>query len=230
VHGVVFDMDGVLIDSSAAHLEAWRRLGAETGVRFAEDVFTTTFGMHNRQIIPLWLGAETPSARVESLSVRKEEIFRSLVAAGAAVGDGRPAVTPIDGAVALIEALAAQGFALAVGSSGPAPNVRAVLELLGVAHHFRALSTGDDVSEGKPHPEVFLKAIDRLGLPAASCAVIEDAPQGIEAALAAGARVAALSSSYPRDKLKRAHLVVDSLRDLTPARVTGLIAGSTTPP
>jgi beta-phosphoglucomutase len=125
--------------------------------------------------------------------------------------------------IELIESLASDGFALAVGSSAPRANVDLVLEILGLRGRFAAMSTGDDVKRGKPHPEVFDKAISRLGLAPERCAVIEDAPQGIEAGLAAGARVIAVASSRPLGELARAHLAVESLEELDAARVRSLI-------
>jgi beta-phosphoglucomutase len=212
--GVIFDMDGVLVDSSDAHYRAWSRLGEELGKPHPREIFEQTFGMHNRQIIPLWLGKDIPPEEVERLSERKEEMYREIAAGS---------LKPLEGVVELIAALFEDGFLLAVGSSGPTANVELVLNVLGVRDRFVALSTGNDVHHGKPHPEVFLKAAGKLRLPPASCAVIEDAPQGILAGLAAGARVVAVSSTRPAAELTRAHLVVDSLTELEPARLRGLI-------
>jgi beta-phosphoglucomutase len=213
--GAIFDMDGVLVDSSACHYQAWSRLGAELGVPHPREVFERTFGMHNRQILPIWLGKDLPPAELERLSARKEAFYREAAA---------DSVAPLPGVVPLIVALSDSGFALAVGSSGPLANVELILEVLGVRPRFTALATGDDVEHGKPHPEVFLKAAERLELPPAQCAVIEDAPQGIEAGLAAGARVVAVASTRPAAELKRAHLVVNALTELEPAVLRRLIA------
>jgi beta-phosphoglucomutase family hydrolase len=213
-YGVIFDMDGVLVDSGAAHFEAWSRLGRDLGVGYPRAVFENTFGMHNRQIIPLWLGREVAEEELERLSARKEAMYREVAAAS---------VRPLPGVVDLIAALAADGFLLAVGSSGPRPNVEMVLGILGVEGLFRALSTGDEVRHGKPHPEVFQKAAARLGLAPARCAVIEDAPQGIAAAHAAGARAVAVTTTRPPSDLAAADLVVDSLAELDPPRLRRLI-------
>jgi HAD superfamily hydrolase (TIGR01509 family) len=125
--------------------------------------------------------------------------------------------------VELIDALSAAGFKLAVGSSGPPENVRLTLEKLGRADRFDAMVTGADVTHGKPNPEVFLKAAERLGVPPAQCAVIEDAPQGIEAANAAGMTSIAILGTTTRDKLAHAKLIVDGHHELTPARIAELI-------
>jgi HAD superfamily hydrolase (TIGR01509 family) len=172
--------------------------------------------MHNRQILPLWLGEDLPAGEVERLSLRKEELYRQVAA---------KSLRPLDGVVDLITSLADDGFLLAVGSSGPSANVELVLNSLGVRERFTALSTGDDVQHGKPDPQVFLNAAKKLRLPPASCAVIEDAPQGVVAGLRAGARVVAVSSTRPREELTGAHLVVGSLTELCPSRLRELIQG-----
>ncbi len=218
--GVIFDMDGVLVDSSEAHFAAWSRLGEEIGVPHPRAIFESTFGMHNRQIIPLWVGDRIGADEVERLSDRKEAMYRD-VAAGT--------LKPLDGVVDLIRSLAGAGFALAIGSSGPRPNVDLVLGILGVRELFQALSTGEEVRHGKPDPEVFLKAASKLGLPPSHCAVIEDAPQGVQAGLAAGARVIAVASTRPAAELTAAHLVVASLRELDPSRVREVIDGDGAP-
>lgn len=205
--GVIFDMDGVLVDSAEAHFQAWTRLSDEISVPFSRDEFEESFGMHNRQILHRWLAHRTLTGeRIEAYSAKKEAYYRDVA---------RGCLQPIPGAVALVQGLRQTGFRLAVGSSGPKENVDLALETLGVADAFQAFSTGDDVERGKPHPEVFLKAAERLGLHPGRCLVIEDAPQGIEAGLAAGTRVVAVCTSRPPEELRDAHLVVRSPSDLS---------------
>ena len=214
--GVIFDMDGVLVDSADAHYESWCLMGKELGKVHTREFFERTFGMHNREIIPLWLGDVLPRDEVDRLSDHKEALYRQVAATK---------LTPLDGAVDLLESLAQDGFLLAIGSSGPRPNVELMLDVLGVRRFFSAFSTGDEVREGKPHPEVFLNAARKLGLPPRDCAVVEDAPQGIQAGLAAGARVIAVTSTRTPAELRAAHLVVDSLRELDPRRIRALLGG-----
>lgn len=218
--GAIFDVDGVLVDSKEAHFVAWCRLAEEVGKPHPRDFFERTFGMHNREIIRAWLGPETPSDQVERLSAWKEAKYREVAAA---------ALEPLDGAPDLVRALAADGFRLAVGSSGPPENIALALRVLGLEEAFHAVSSGRDVSEGKPHPEVFLKAAAKLGLPPSRCVVFEDAPQGVEAGLRAGARVIAVASTREALELRGAHLVVRSLREIDPARVRSLFSSGAEP-
>jgi HAD superfamily hydrolase (TIGR01509 family) len=128
------------------------------------------------------------------------------------------------GAIELIDALAAAGFKLGVGSSGPPENIRVTLDKLGRTARFSAIVTGADVQRGKPDPQVFLLAAERLGVPPARCAVVEDAPQGVEAANRAGMASIGLTGTTTREALSRARLVVDSLSQLSAERIATLIS------
>jgi beta-phosphoglucomutase len=206
---VIFDMDGVLIDSYQAHFESWRALAAEISLPFTEEDFAGTFGRTSREIIlSLWAGACFSADDVRHLDDRKEDLFRRQIACRFPV---------MAGASDLLPALRAAGFRLAVGSSGPPANVDLVLDRLGGRELFDAVVSGDDVARGKPDPQVFLLAASRLGLAPSRCVVVEDAPAGVEAARRAGmVSVALLSTGRKRDDFGDAApaLIVGSLRDL----------------
>jgi beta-phosphoglucomutase len=193
--GVIFDMDGVLVDSADAHRRAWQKLGDEVGVPYTDDLFRRTFGQRNSSIIPTWLG-ETSARRIDELGARKEEIYRELVRRGA--------VRIYDRVPALLHELRKAGAALAVASSGPRENVALLIEVIGVTALIRAAISADDVTEGKPHPAPFLKAAEKLDLPPPLCAVVEDSVHGIEAAKRAGMLAVAVLTSTPRSELQRA--------------------------
>ena len=211
--GVIFDMDGVLVDSHEAHFESWRQLACAHGLEISRQQFAATFGRTSRDIIrQLW---QVPEKDIAAWDAEKEALFRQIILAD---------FPEMDGAGDLIAALAGAGFKLAIGSSGPPENVEAVMKHLPNAELIHAKVTGLDVTHGKPDPEVFLAAAKKLGLPPRFCAVIEDAPAGIEAARRAGMAAVALTGTATREKLaERAHVVVDSLRELTPQQITELI-------
>jgi beta-phosphoglucomutase len=214
--GVIFDMDGVLVDSYQAHFESWRQLGRQIGFEMTERQFVATFGRTSREIIAdFWPHLATSDAAITALDARKEALFREILA------DDFP---EMEGAVELIDALAAAEVPLAIGSSGPPENVALVLEKLGRRDKFRGVVTGMDVTRGKPDPQVFLLAAERLGLPPARCVVVEDAPAGVSAAKAAGARCIGLAS-MGRDPqvLAQADRVVRSLQELAPSDFSTLI-------
>ncbi len=211
---VIFDVDGVLVDSYDAHLQSWVLMGREHGLEITEEEFASTFGQTSREIIKRFWGSDLDAAACEALDARKEAIYRDLI---------RADFPAMDGASALIDALAADGFLLAVGSSGPPENIELTLDLLGRRDRFRAMVTGRDVTRGKPDPQVFELAAGRLALTAARCIVVEDAPVGITAARAAGMASVALVGTAPAERLAAADLVVRSLRELDPARLAALL-------
>ena len=211
---VIFDVDGVLTDSYDAHFQSWQRMFGEIGVEFTDEQFRATFGRTNRDIFAQLYPGEMDVERSRRLGDRKEELYREIISKD---------FTPLPGAVELIDALFAAGFKLAVGSSGPPANVELTLDKLGRRTRFAALSTGADVERGKPDPQVFQIAAMRLGVPPERCAVIEDAPAGVEAANRAGmASIAVLGTATP-EQLSHARLVVDSLRELTPEKIQAII-------
>jgi beta-phosphoglucomutase len=205
--GVIFDVDGVLVDSYKAHFRSWQLLGRERGLTMSQDQFVATFGRTSREIIAeLWGDQVNSEAEIAELDDRKEALYRNILQ------NGFPA---IEGAADLIDALHAAGFRLAVGSSGPPENVRLVLDRLERHSIFEGVITGADVQRGKPDPQVFQLGARRLDLPPQRCVVVEDAPAGIEAAHRAGMKCVALASTgRVRDQLRAAERVVDSLREL----------------
>ena len=213
---VIFDVDGVLTDSYQPHFRAWQRLFAEIEVAFDEDQFRGTFGRTNADIFSELFPGGLSDERICALGDRKEFLYREIL---------REQFEPMPGAVELIDVLHEAGFALGVGSSGPPENIELTLEMLGRAENFAAVVTGIDVTRGKPDPQVFLLAAERLGLAPQACAVVEDAPQGIEAANRAGMASIALTGTATREALSHADLVVDRLDELTPQRIGELIEG-----
>ncbi len=210
--GVIFDMDGVLVDSAAAHFQSWLLLAREHGGKVTEEEFNRTFGQQNRDIIPMLFG-QVSDARLNQLADRKEQIYRDLIR-------GEPPIVP--GAVELVHNLHDAGARLAVGSSGPRENIELVLDAMGVRGRIRVVVSGDDVTRGKPDPQVFTMAADRLNVPASRCVVIEDAPAGVEAARAAGALAVAVLIYHPASAFGPADCLVPCLADLSVSRILSL--------
>ena len=216
---VIFDMDGVLVDSYHAHFESWQMMAAEERLALTEAEFAAQFGRTNPEIIAVYWGENRyRGEEIAAMADRKEEVFREIL---------RARFPAMPGVGELLRSLDEAGFALAVGSSGPPENIELVLSRLGARSLFRAVVTSKDVTRGKPDPQVFLIAAERLGVPAQRCAVVEDAPAGIAAAQAAGMTGIGLASTgRTRESLAAAALVVDSLAEISPERVGDLIAGN----
>ena len=212
--GVIFDVDGVLLDSYQMHFECWMSLAEEDGIVITESEFRSLFGRRGREIARQVWGPEFPEQEIVSIHRRKQALYRESLQRN---------LPAMDGAVQLIDGLVEAGLVLAVGSSAPPANVEMTLERLDRRQAFSAIVTGSDVTQGKPDPRVFLLAAQRMGLEPSHCAVIEDAPVGIAAAVTGGMTAIALLGTAAADRFTQAHLVVDSLQQLSPKRIADLI-------
>lgn len=213
IKGVIFDMDGVLVDNRDVHIEAFRRLFTKYGLVFDREKFMPCFGMTNDQIFK-WQAPELLERfDIEQLSQEKEGLYRTLF---------ETAIAPTAGLVDFLKGLKTRGIKISVGSSGGTANVNFVLTRCGIAEYFDAIANGDMITRGKPDPEVYLLAAQLLGLKPDECVVCEDAPVGIEAARAAGMRVVALATTFPREKIGDYDLIVDDFTQLTPEEVLAL--------
>ena len=203
VRAVLWDLDGVLVDSAPFHLRAWRELFASLGRGFGEADFRRTFGLRNDAILRDLLG-ELPPAEAERLAARKEELYRQAA---------RGNIAALPGALALLRSLRERGFRLGLVSSTPRANIDLILSSLGVSESFDVILGEEDVTRGKPDPEGLLLAAERLGVPPADCVVIEDAPAGVEAAKGGGMRCVGVYRGRPREALAKADLLVETLED-----------------
>jgi len=204
--GALFDWDGVVIDSSVHHDRSWTLLAEEVNKPLPSDHFVRGFGMKNQAIIPEILEWTEDPEEIEELSLRKEFLYRQIIE--------REGITPLPGVIPLLQLLNDHDVACSVASSTHRKNIETVFEMTGLGEHFAAIVTAEDVTKGKPHPDVFLKsaaAIDRIP---ERCVVFEDALVGIEAGLAAGAKVVAVATTSPLDMLGEAHLAVRSLTEI----------------
>jgi beta-phosphoglucomutase family hydrolase len=214
--GAIFDWDGVIIDSGKLHAQSWRQLATELGQSIAEDSFIRGFGMKSARIIEEIHGWAKEPAEVARLANRKEELYRKIVA--------RSEIAPLPGVVEWLHRLHEAGVPCAVASSTQRLNIDAVLDRIGLQKAFRAIISAEDVVHGKPNPEVFLKAAERLGVAAKRAVVFEDAHVGIEAGHAAGMKVVAVATTHSAAQLSTADLVVRRLDELTLEQVAYVLA------
>jgi len=211
---VIFDWDGVVVDSSAHHERSWEVLAQRRGLPLPPGHFKRGFGKKNNIIIPD-LGWATAPATVENLAREKEEIYRNLIR--------EHGIEPLPGVRSLLTALHTAGIPTAIGSSTEQANLDLPLDMMNLRGFFRVIVSGEDVEHGKPDPAIFLLAAQRLGIPPADCVVLEDAHVGIEAARRAGMRVLAVATTNPASALGDADATVDNLAEVTPERLATLL-------
>ncbi len=204
VSAILWDLDGVIVDSAPFHYEAYRRVLGARGVVLSEERFRKELlGLRNEAILQTLLG-QIGRSEARRLATQKEAIFRRLL---------RGRVRALPGAIPLLRRAQQAGLRQAIVSSTPRRNIAAVLTELGAKDLLDALVGEEDAARGKPDPEGFLIAAGRLAVPPQACVVIEDAPQGVAAGKAAGMRVIAVSTTRPPELLAEADLVVPRLDD-----------------
>ena len=204
LRAVLWDLDGTLVDSAELHWRSWRDTMAAEGIALTHEQFVATFGQKNDRILPGWLGATATPDRIRRIGEAKEAEYRRLAA--------EHGLTVLPGAAVWLQRLRASGWKQAIASSAPRANIPVMLGPLGGEAVFDAIVSAEDVTTGKPDPQVFLTAADRLGVPPSRCVVVEDAAVGIEAARRAGMRCIGVNRSTPLV----ADLSVTSLADLSP--------------
>jgi beta-phosphoglucomutase len=208
---VLWDLDGTLVDSEDFHWQSWEyALGAD-GVRVTREQFKSTFGQRNDRILRGWLGAESSDERITRVAEAKEAEYRRLAEVNG--------LTPLPGAAEWLVRLQADGWKQAIASSAPRQNVEVMLRALHLERYFDAIVASEDVTKGKPDPQVFLAAATRLAAAPSRCIVVEDAAAGIEGAKRAGMKSIGVSRTAPLD----ADVFVRSLDDLADDAFEGLL-------
>ena len=216
--GAIFDWDGVIIDSSRQHEESWERLATEERRVLPENHFKQGFGKKNEWIIPNLLGWTAERDEVHRLSLRKEALYRAIVL--------ERGLEALPGVHNFLAALRTAGVPCCIGSSTHRENIATISEVLGFGDFFAGMVTAEDVTQGKPHPDVFLKAAAKIARRPAHCVVFEDAFAGMEAAQAGGMKVVGVATTHAAELLAgKAHRVVHRLDELTVADLQALVSG-----
>ncbi len=215
IEAVVFDVDGVLIDSEPVWERVRRKLVAERGGRWPDDAQDRMMGMSTAE----WSRYISEEFGV---GLAPEKVAELVIAAMTA--QYRTHLPLLPGAVGAVRGLCAR-WRLAVASSAPKSLIEAVLDASGLRQAFAASVSSEEVTRGKPAPDVYLEATARLGIPPDRCAAVEDSSNGLRSAAAAGLTVIAVPRpEYPPapDALSQARVVLGSLTELTPAVIAAL--------
>ena len=215
--GVIFDWDGVVIDSSRQHEESWDLLAEEEGLSLFEGHFKIGFGKRNELIIREILKWTSDPIEVARLGERKEVLYREIIQ--------REGISLLLGVGDFVKSLQTNNAPYAIGSSTPRENIESVLAYLRHTDWFRHIVAAADVEKGKPNPEVFLKAAEKLEVAPGQCVVFEDSLSGIEAGKAGGMKVVALTTTNTRETLDEspADVIVDSFNEVAIDRLRVLV-------
>jgi beta-phosphoglucomutase len=219
-YGAIWDMDGTLVDTAELHFAAWSVVAKDLSLPFSHHDFASTFGWRNPEILRHLYGERFSEKEIADLGEKKEEYYRAAAR--------RQGVVPLPGVKALIEGLRQSGFKQAIGSSAPRANLDLILKLTGLAFFFDVLVSMEDTRRGKPDPQVFLIAAERLEISPSRCVVVEDAVAGVQAAKAGGMKCVAVDfvGHHGQAALHSAgaDLVVKTLEELNADNVLRLFA------
>jgi HAD superfamily hydrolase (TIGR01509 family) len=204
VQAVIFDMDGVIVNSEPYSMQALIDILRQYGVAPTEDDLRRSYGRRVRDDFVDYFAKYGVTADVTIAIAHKHARYYHLAAGH---------LRPFPGVMPLFKRLRDRGYRLALASSGDRVKVAFGMQALELSCLFETVVTGDDVSHSKPDPEIYLTAAQRIGVPPAVCIAIEDAPAGVEAAKRAGMRCIAVTNSVPGTQLLKADLIVDSLAD-----------------
>jgi beta-phosphoglucomutase len=212
--GVIWDMDGTLIDSTEYHWRSWHDAFAAESFELSYEQFQELYGQRNIAIVRAYLGDDLPLEDIERISTNKETHYRSMV--------HEEGITLLPGVQHWLDTLRDQGWQQAIATSAPRGNLDTIIDVLNIRHYFAALVDGEEVEEGKPNPQPFLLAARRLNVPPERCIVVEDSPSGIEGGRRGGMHTIGVLTSH--DDLP-ADIVVPTLDKLAADAFTRLLNG-----
>ena len=203
--GLLFDMDGVIVDNHQYHFLSWQKLAEQHNIPITEEFYRTQMnGRTFSGIIEVVFNEEMPISKAKEIAYEKERIYRDLY---------KEHLKPTDGLMAFLEEAKAKDIPMVVGTSAPVDNVEFTLDGLNIRSYFKGVIDDRAVTKGKPDPEVYLNCAKMIDRDPANCIVFEDAVSGIKAGKSAGASVIALATSHKREELE-ADLIVDNFTQL----------------
>jgi beta-phosphoglucomutase family hydrolase len=202
LRALIFDMDGVIVDSNPVHREAWLVYNRRFGIETTEAMQQRMYGKRNDEIILDFFGHSLTPAEVFQRGADKEALYREMM---------RPLLPGafVPGLREFIERHA--DLAIGLGTNAEPPNVKFILEESGLAHFFSAVVDGHQVRNAKPAPDIYLEVARRLNVPPAECVVFEDSFSGVAAALAAGMRVVGVRTTHRH--FEGVSLAIDDFND-----------------
>jgi beta-phosphoglucomutase family hydrolase len=199
---LIFDMDGVIVDSNPVHREAWEQFNRRYGIETTEAMHQRMYGKHNADIVRDYFGPDLTPEEVAARGAAKEEVYRELAGS-------RLEQMLVPGLRDFLEEY--RDIPKGVGSNAEPANVEFILDQAELRPYFQAVVDGHQVRNPKPHPEVFLRVADILRVAPADCVVFEDSPTGVQAGLAAGMKVIGLGTTF--ENLPGTSITVDNFRN-----------------
>jgi beta-phosphoglucomutase len=211
---VIFDMDGVIVDTNPHHKIAIQKFCADHGIQLNELTFQhKIYGRTNRDWITNVFGEITDEQR-DAYAKEKEALFRKIY---------EPDIKPVTGLIEFLELLEAQKIPRAIATSAPPENVDFILTKTRIRKYFNIILDERNVTHGKPNPEIYLKTATALNFPNDQCIVIEDSLSGITAARKSGSKVIGITTTHTPEELSETNLVIQDFNDLNIPVLSALV-------
>jgi beta-phosphoglucomutase family hydrolase len=210
VKGVIFDMDGTLVDNMDFHRQAWFEFLARYDIHITDEEFHEKNTGIITEIVPRFFTGQLSPEEIIRLGKEKESVYRNLY---------RKHIHALTGLETFLAALQDAQIVIALATAADKGNIDFTLDALGIRRYFTAITGSEEVSHGKPHPDVYLKSAEKLQLDPALCVAFEDTPSGIRSAQAAGMQVVGLATTHNRTELLDFALlaIIENYEGLSPA-------------
>lgn len=198
---VIFDLDGTLLDNNSFHRKTWEAYLKNIGKLISEEEFNTNLnGRTNKDAIEYIYGRKMDEVESTKYTLEKEALYRQIY---------KPFIKPVPGLLNFLEILNQKNIPMAIATSGIQPNIDFMFENIPIKHYFKIIVNSSHISNGKPHPEIYLKAASLLNISPKNCLVFEDAVVGITSAKAAGMKVIAVATTQTKEELSIADMIID---------------------
>jgi len=204
---VIFDLDGTLVDNNAYHIEAWKIFYDKIGKPFSKEEYTQNInGRINRDIFNYVFNTTLTPEQIEEYSHEKEATYRELY---------KPHIQPINGLLDFLDELEKAKMPKAIATSGLVPNINFMFEHVPIKNYFYSVIDASQITHGKPHPEIFLKAAISVNAVPSNCVAFEDSVAGIRSAKAAGMKVVGLTTTHTAEELKEADFIIKDYTEIS---------------
>lgn len=204
---IIFDLDGTLIDNNSYHIEAWKVFYDKIGKPFSKEEYMQNInGRINSDIFNYIFNTTLSSDEIDLYSTEKEALYRELY---------QPHIKPINGLIDFLEELEKEKIPKAIATSGLTPNINFMFEHVPIKKYYADVIDASQISKGKPHPEIFLKAAAAVKANPENCVAFEDSVAGIRSAKAAGMKVIALTTTHTAQDVKEADLIIKDYTEIS---------------
>ena len=212
---VLFDLDGTLIDNNEVHLKAWKKYLKDEGREISDDDYKANIsGRTNHDAVEHIYDKKMSKEEAEKYYLRKEEIYRQMF---------EPEIKPINGLEKFLRELENNGIDMAIATSGIQVNIDFMFRHIPIGQFFKKVINSDDITKGKPDPEIFLNTAKALGVAPENCIVFEDSTAGVESGKAAGMKVVALTTTHTKKELHKADLVIDDYTEVNYDKILSIM-------